>query len=224
MAERANVESEKNRMFDLRMAEFFAAWGSSPGNSIVAGLNALKTKIPDIISDTKEAAKVRRDIDKSIAEVGRAERLEKSGNYDAAQKLILDQAKIARETWAAKLKYFSEREHDKTLREIASIKAEGAGGAGGEKLIAKVEKDISDEKKGDVYKNAYKWANMTLPKDASQMMKDKVANAKAELQKFEADFERRRQRAKTGEDTTPAAAAAASAPNVIRYNAQGERI
>jgi hypothetical protein len=61
------------------MAEFFGAWGSTPGNTIIAGLNALKNKIPDFIGDIKEEAKIRKAINKDIAELDKLDRDEKNG-------------------------------------------------------------------------------------------------------------------------------------------------
>ena len=121
-------------------------------------------------------------IDKSIAEVGRAERLEKGGNYDAAQKLILDQAKIARETWAAKLRYESERKHDITQERIAHIKAEGAGG---DKylttLITKrtdIEGKITAREKE--YPSLVRLANRDNPKKDPELQK-KIDTARTQL-------------------------------------------
>ena len=42
MAERANMKDEQERQKHLRLAEFFASWGSTPGPTLVAGMNALK--------------------------------------------------------------------------------------------------------------------------------------------------------------------------------------
>jgi hypothetical protein len=86
MAEKANAADEAKRTQAMRMAEFFAMWGSTPGNTIVAGLNAMKNKMPDFILDKKEASKMRREIDKSIADLDQVDYLEKSGRFDAAEK------------------------------------------------------------------------------------------------------------------------------------------
>jgi len=79
MAERANAKDEARRVTALRMAEFFGAWGSTPGNTIVAGLNTLKNKVPDFVTDIKEATKIRKDIDKDIAALDKLDREEKRG-------------------------------------------------------------------------------------------------------------------------------------------------
>lgn len=84
MAERANAEDEAERTRNLRLAEFFATWGSTPGNTLVAGMASFKEKVPSIISDEKEAKKIRMEIDKSIASLDEATRLEKKGDFEAA--------------------------------------------------------------------------------------------------------------------------------------------
>ena len=84
MAERANAEDEAERTRNLRLAEFFASWGSTPGDTLTAGMLAFKNKVPDMISDQKEAKRIRMEIDKSLASLDEATRLEKVGNFDAA--------------------------------------------------------------------------------------------------------------------------------------------
>jgi hypothetical protein len=84
MAERANAEDEAERTKYLRMAEFFASWGSTPGNTLTAGMMAFKQSVPNLISDEKEAKRIRMEIDKSIAGLDEATRLEKKGDFDAA--------------------------------------------------------------------------------------------------------------------------------------------
>jgi hypothetical protein len=70
------------------MAEFFAKWGSTPGPVLVAGMNALKESIPNIIADQKDAKKLQRESDKIIYDLDQATRLEKQGNIkeSAAEK------------------------------------------------------------------------------------------------------------------------------------------
>ena len=92
MAERANTEDEAHRTKYLRLAEFFASWGSTPGNTLVAGMTAFRNKVPDIISDEKEAKKIRMEIDKSIAALDEATRLEKKGYMDKAESIKEKQA------------------------------------------------------------------------------------------------------------------------------------
>jgi soluble cytochrome b562 len=106
MAEKVNSADEARRITALRFAEFFGAWGSTPGNTIAAGLNTLKNKIPDFVTDIKEASKIRKGIDKDIAELDKIDRLEKSGNYDEAIKRKKDLTKNSIDTWGIKYKAF----------------------------------------------------------------------------------------------------------------------
>jgi hypothetical protein len=79
----------------LRMAEFFASWGSTPGNTLVAGMTALKAKIPDLITDVKERRKAEADADKVLYELGQAQRQEKLGFYEKAEIKKTEAAKLA---------------------------------------------------------------------------------------------------------------------------------
>ena len=114
MAERANLGEEKERQKYLRMAEFFASWGSTPGPVLVAGLNAMQKTVPNIISDEKEQKKARREIDKSIADLDNATRLEKRGEVDAAMALKLKAAEDMKALNVKFIDYQSRRESDQS--------------------------------------------------------------------------------------------------------------
>jgi hypothetical protein len=112
MAEKANLGEEKERQKNLRMAEFFASWGSTPGPVLVAGLNALQKTVPNIVADEKEQKKARREIDKSIADLDNATRLEKRGEVDAAMALKLKAAEDMKALNMKFIDYQSRRESD----------------------------------------------------------------------------------------------------------------
>jgi hypothetical protein len=84
MKERANAEDEAHRQRWLRTAEMFATWGTTPGPTLAAGLSAFKNSVPSLISDEKEATKIRKEIDKSLAGLDESIRLEKRGLVDKA--------------------------------------------------------------------------------------------------------------------------------------------
>ena len=84
MAERANLGDEANRANWMRRAQFFAEMASTPGNTLVAGMVALKNRIPDILQDAKDQKMARQQADKAIYELGEADRLEKLGAYTQA--------------------------------------------------------------------------------------------------------------------------------------------
>jgi hypothetical protein len=95
MAERVNMDDEAKRQKNLRLAEFFASWGSTPGATLVAGMTALKKSIPTLIEDEKERKKATREADKIIYELDQAVRLEKKGDINAATDRKQNAAKIA---------------------------------------------------------------------------------------------------------------------------------
>jgi hypothetical protein len=87
MAERANAKDEAERQRHMRLAQFFAKWGSTPGPTIAAGLNALEKTIPDLISDEKEQKKAKRELDKVSFDIDNSIRLEKLGDMKEARAL-----------------------------------------------------------------------------------------------------------------------------------------
>jgi hypothetical protein len=131
MAERANAADEARRVSALRMVEFFGAWGSTPGNTIVAGLNTLKNKIPDLIGDIKEETKIRRQIDKDISEIEKIERLEKSGNYDEAAKRKAKLGDNALQKYGYDVKAYSDANQTSAYLQAAKIREAGGSGAEG---------------------------------------------------------------------------------------------
>ena len=128
MGEKANTAEENRRATALRMAEFFGAWGSTPGNTIVAGLNALKNKMPDFIGDMKEEAKIRRQIDKDIAELDKLDREEKNGikkDYFAERAKLADRAM---HIYGYQLTAYSSAQQTAAYRDVGAARAAGAGG------------------------------------------------------------------------------------------------
>ena len=194
MAERANSVDEARRISALRMAEFFGAWGSTPGNTIVAGLNTLKNKVPDLIGDIKEATKIRRQIDKDISEIEKIERLEKSGNYDEAAKRKAELGKNALTKYGYDVKAYSDAQQTAATIKAASIRASVAGGGEGgvekrlvdaQRLVAKVQADIASEKSKKEYTDAKRFSDMTVTDKTSPLMRDKINAAKKTINEME---------------------------------------
>jgi len=123
MAERANMKDEQERQKHLRLAEFFANWGSTPGPTLVAGMNALKQAIPGIVSDEKEAKKARKEADKIIYDIDEATRLEKLGLYDKATALKEKAAGRAEDYNKYLLNLQAQREANERAIEAANIQA-----------------------------------------------------------------------------------------------------
>lgn len=95
MAQRANIEKDAQNKEYLRKAQFFAQWGSTPGNTLVAGMAALKERIPDIIQDAADKRLALQQADKAIYELGEATRMEKLGQWEKAAAQKLEAAKTA---------------------------------------------------------------------------------------------------------------------------------
>jgi hypothetical protein len=123
MAERANLADEKERQRHMRLAEFFASWGSTPGPVLVAGMNALKQSIPGIISDEKEAKKARKEADKIIYDIDEATRLEKLGMHKEAVARKEKAASHAEDYNKYLLSLQGQRESNERAIEAAKIQA-----------------------------------------------------------------------------------------------------
>jgi hypothetical protein len=102
----------------MRAAKFFASWGSTPGSTLVAGMAAVRESVPDMINDAKEAKKIRMEMDKTIAGLDEATRLEKKGFVDEAyaEKMKLGEKMQALNIEIAKIQSQQEMEDKKTLR------------------------------------------------------------------------------------------------------------
>jgi hypothetical protein len=121
LAERASAKDEARRAQSLRFAEFFADWGSRPGSTIKAGLDALKEKVPNLVTDSRKASEIRRAINKDIAGLDKADRLEKAGAWDEAAKLKNELGKDGRINYGNELNFLSARLSDKSRETVARI-------------------------------------------------------------------------------------------------------
>jgi hypothetical protein len=118
MAERANAADEAERTKWMRAAKFFASWGSTPGPTLVAGMAAVREAVPDMINDAKDAKKIRMEMDKTIAGLDEATRLEKKGFVDEAyaEKMKLGEKMQLLNIEIAKIQAQESSEASKTLR------------------------------------------------------------------------------------------------------------
>jgi hypothetical protein len=98
MDQKASAKDEAERLQQMRLAEFFSVWGTTPGPTLVAGMEAAKKTIPSLIKDKDDQKKAKADLDKIIYNLDQASRLEKAGDFDAAAKIKADQAK-ASQSW-----------------------------------------------------------------------------------------------------------------------------
>jgi hypothetical protein len=125
MKERANAEDEAHRQRYLRMAEMFAAWGSTPGPTLVAGLAAFKNSVPSLISDEKEAKKIRMEIDKSLAGLDESIRLEKRGLVDKAAERKAAAVKKMEDVYTEVVKFKTKEVEDARAAEAQEKRDEG---------------------------------------------------------------------------------------------------
>jgi hypothetical protein len=198
MSAKSNIQDEKFREFNMNAALFFAKMATTPGNVAFAALTALKNTIPTFVASDKEKGKLFREIDKGLVDLDKAARLEKSGNYDRAEKIVAETAKD-QFTAVGKLLAFHQAEHLEKIRATAKIKAAtiGAGATSDLKernLERQIEEGIDKVKNSDVYKDHVKALRFKqLPDYAKNpTMQKRVADAEEALQKFEADFSKRR--------------------------------
>jgi soluble cytochrome b562 len=91
---------------------------------LVAGLNAMQKTIPNIMTDEKEQKKARREIDKSIADLDNATRLEKRGEVDAAMALKLKAAEDMKALNIKFIDYQSRRESDQSSAAASKYNAD----------------------------------------------------------------------------------------------------
>ena len=117
MSERANSEDEAKRQKGMRLAEFFASWGSTPGPLLVAGMSALRKSIPGMIDDEKARKKADRESDKIIYDIDQATRLEKLGRIDEATAIKDKAAKAAQDLNHFILQYQASIEGHKLTKE-----------------------------------------------------------------------------------------------------------
>jgi hypothetical protein len=117
MKERVNAEDEATRNRYLQAAKFFAQWGSTPGSTLQAGLIAVRDRIPDIIDNEKEIKKIRMDINKSIASLDDATRLEKRGEIDAASAIKEKDAAKMQELYLKLSEYEMQAKKDKAAED-----------------------------------------------------------------------------------------------------------
>jgi hypothetical protein len=97
MDELANKEANEKRQTYLRMAEFFAHWGSTPGAPLAAGMRSLIATMPGYLEDKKDQEKLQRGLQDSLYKLDQADRLEKIGMIKEAAALKHDASQFDKE-------------------------------------------------------------------------------------------------------------------------------
>jgi hypothetical protein len=170
MDERANSKDEANRQRWMRAAQFFAKWGSTPGPVLVAGMNALNEKLPDIITDEQTYKKIKRDIDRSIFDLDNATRLEKAGYRKESQAEIAKARDIAAQSWSDINKYMGTVSGHKISAE-ASMYAANKNFEGDKLKAAATAANTSALRQGSDEAKAYNQATI-LKKEVADVYKD----------------------------------------------------
>lgn len=84
MDERANAPDEARRQMYMRLMEFGANWGSTPGAPLAAGLKAITSTLPGLMEDTKANKKMMRELNRAEYDLNHASRLEELGHIKEA--------------------------------------------------------------------------------------------------------------------------------------------
>jgi hypothetical protein len=136
MAERANLNDEAIYKRQMTLVKFFLAWGSTPGDTLVAGMKQFEKTIPELLQNADDVKKAKKETDKVIYELDNAVRLEKMGLYSEATASKNKAAELAnnvqeqvRKATEAMLKAQKEaaihQEQFKTQKDVANINASG---------------------------------------------------------------------------------------------------
>jgi hypothetical protein len=85
--EELNMSREDARKAQhMRYAQMFAAFGSTPGPILKAGLTAINSHIPDLLEDQKQVRATQKNIRKVLSDLDRSELEYKMGNVNEAEK------------------------------------------------------------------------------------------------------------------------------------------
>jgi len=116
--EKANAKAEGERQRQLRLGEFFAKWGSTPGPVLASGLSAFAKTVPHMIEDSDRHAGIMQKIDDSIIQVNRADRLEKMGNINGAMTEKKEAADRMQKLGDELRRIITKQEDDKRARDL----------------------------------------------------------------------------------------------------------
>jgi hypothetical protein len=150
MAEKANLKDEAEYKRKMELVNFFATWGSTPGDTLVAGMQALRKSIPNFVQNAEDEKKARKEADKAIYLLDDAVRLEKIGVFDKATAAKNKAAEIANDLQVQLVKSqqaMLKAQKDTAVaeaqikghKEVAQIGAAGHLAVAGENRAARVE-------------------------------------------------------------------------------------
>jgi hypothetical protein len=170
MGELANKDAEEKRQTYLRMAEFFAHWGSTPGAPLAAGMRSLIATMPGYLEDKKDQAKLQRGLQESLFKLDQADRLEKMGMLKEAAALKHEASQFDQGMIKLQHEAVQNRLRDESQERIARL------GIQGRERIAMLYGDDSDGRYANQTTRAERMVNMQLNAD-----KVKLKSLDAEL-------------------------------------------
>ena len=195
MAAKSNIQDEKFREFNMNAALFFAKMATTPGNLAFAALTALKNTIPTFVASDKEKGKLFREIDKGLVDLDKAARLEKSGNYDAAEKIVAETAKNQFTAVGKILSYHQAVQVANIGKEgkIAAAKITGDNSSDFKvkQLQARVRQNIDTARANKDYQELLNLAKRPVNDKTPESIKTQVEKAKKTLQARETEFAQR---------------------------------
>jgi hypothetical protein len=242
MARRANLKDEAERQKGMRLAEFFASWGSTPGSTLVAGMSALKKSIPGMVEDSKEAKRLEREADKIIYDLDQATRLEKNGLIKESIAEKNDLAKRAEEmnrsivaAQNAEMTAKVSLEHARQSGESNKIARQGQADTkkygqfqAAQEIERKGLEGIEREKNGKLYMSQVaELGRLSQMDEPSEAQKARMSALEGSIKKAEDDWKRRadslasgvvnaaKHYAGEGADVTPPAAATRRDPSTF---------
>jgi len=125
MAERNTQREEAARLKQIRQAEFFANLGTQRGPVLMAIAQSMKETLPKLTEDMKAQGELRRKLDDASYNLDRAERAEKTGDFDAYEKYKADSVKQLTEVGKMATEIYKQKLHNQAT--MASTEAHERG-------------------------------------------------------------------------------------------------
>lgn len=195
MATKSNIRDEKFREFNMNAAIFFADMATKPGSTATAALTALKNALPTFIASDKEKGKLFREIDKSLVELGKADRLERAGEYDSARAIVEAESKKLHERIAQPIAFAKAVQVAKIGERgkiaAATITGENSSEFKVKQLQARVQQNIDAARANKDYQALVDIAKIPVNDKTPANIKTRVEDAKTKLQAREAEFAQR---------------------------------
>ena len=129
------VDLDSEEQTNLRKAQAWAMFGSTPGPILASGLKAMSAYIEQTVEDKKERKKMLNEIDKAIFDVRKADYQEKAGDADAAMAFRNEAAKRSIEV-GMKMSTIRTQQKSDILKSRTDIAEKAVTSASGESQAA----------------------------------------------------------------------------------------